>query len=1352
MDRSTFPEGVEVHQIDLQRTEQTKIQNVLIRQTESAVMGIVSGFQVALNASDNTKVDVFTGEAYAPNGEHIIGTQIQRGVALYSYVNTTVNYIVAVYVEVAGAPEPHEVNGSLQTTRSIGSYKITSYDVAAYNLLPATSTTSITDAAGNIITTTNYATDALDRITILASVTAAGAGVNLSPTAISSPPPFNSAISEAPNTPYIGMLITFVDHTTPTGEAAIQLTLSGTTYQVSFQAPGDATFGTAVAVTEDGFYNVVSPSSHTITVQITYLQLPNPVTTSPVYVTFTNIYTQAIPRYSPEDFQHRSMLGTGVPTVNNPHGLSLADIGGNGESALAVHEITEHVNGILPTSASTLLASYVYRVPAGPDELQLTDFLIGDVAMVNGVRVGELISPTQAFPFGRVTAGGNSGPGMGAPPGLTSTVPAIFFTDGSSANYPGSPTTVPGPTHELFSIFLDPFGNLNRVKRATLYSPIPPSVYGTLTQTSAMQQWLQIVGCSDGLNTIGGTDKNIVIANGTDPSHNYIWVAFDTTQSLPWAGNGGTEPRAVAVSAVGEAAPTTTRYRLYASNEIDWIDIVWYRWAATTTSPFPTSTNTSYSENVRFYTPITTPSEMKICQVCWTGYDAGGHLGSGFDSGDSSYSGAAYQNPSPYHLFDTRVFGNLDADNVASDALTQINNADIIEGTGLVFDFDPDLMAANWPSDMPLYRGRQSNPYYWGRTFEGFYTEGTPAIFGTHTGTSIAATVFNYDDNMYSSVPEGNGTVAWNTDGSGNAYFVFSAPGEFTATISPTLPQFQATATELVGGVGLITIPSISGAYAVVINVTTQPTASSSGTFTVEFAFSSPFITWLSTIFSWSGNTITYPSFRVAYKGQIREIEGGTLTVPTPVSSGAVLTSQYLFVDSSNALKTSGTSYPTTNATIQRGSNPNTWGDTDVPTQLVTLGIVWCSTSAITAINQLPQPGWISGGQAQANVYNAGQSAATLAAASLLGPENTLVVVPGTPFLTWLLSRRMDTMTGVGKTLFGPDGTSIRTIGNLANPFSSNPILQFLGSSQYQGSIQTSGSGATASMELFTGTEANPALTLTGLSANVRSALSVGAGTPLPLAGQIRTSDSIGAGMTPEGTTAGSANLAGSLGVGVAAPLGNGLAYIFGSIGVGVSPVSATGNAQLATSLGVGTAPSNTVGRVDAAAGGKFVTTTTKAALAIGSAAVPSAGVEGDLYVDSTSHLLNEYSGITSSFTPIPQTIAYSGLINGITDASPVTVLSLANVPAGAYQLNLWIGNSGSPTNAPIVTVSYSGVNPTSSVAFPIGGGINNISKYLWTMTYPFYQSASATVALTVEAYTSSGDTLAAIAYLIKIA
>ena len=59
MDRSIYPEGVEVHQDDLARTESDRAFHILQRHLDTSIMGAVtSGDIVTVNGTDGTLVDV----------------------------------------------------------------------------------------------------------------------------------------------------------------------------------------------------------------------------------------------------------------------------------------------------------------------------------------------------------------------------------------------------------------------------------------------------------------------------------------------------------------------------------------------------------------------------------------------------------------------------------------------------------------------------------------------------------------------------------------------------------------------------------------------------------------------------------------------------------------------------------------------------------------------------------------------------------------------------------------------------------------------------------------------------------------------------------------------------------------------------------------------------------------------------------------------------------------------------------------------------------------------------------------------------------------------------------------------
>ena len=111
MDRSLYPEGVEVHQVDLERTETTKAFHILQRQTDSTITGVVSGFDVTINSGDNTLIDVASGTGYTPNGEYIEFSGPQTGLALSDYTASVTNFVLAIYTEIESDLQPHETSG-----------------------------------------------------------------------------------------------------------------------------------------------------------------------------------------------------------------------------------------------------------------------------------------------------------------------------------------------------------------------------------------------------------------------------------------------------------------------------------------------------------------------------------------------------------------------------------------------------------------------------------------------------------------------------------------------------------------------------------------------------------------------------------------------------------------------------------------------------------------------------------------------------------------------------------------------------------------------------------------------------------------------------------------------------------------------------------------------------------------------------------------------------------------------------------------------------------------------------------------------------------------------------------------
>lgn len=353
MDRSLYPEGVEVHQSNLAFTEDEKIFHILQRHKDNSKTGVVYGLEVTVNTGNATLFNVAAGYGYTPNGEMAeLGTS-RTAIALAEYTNGIDNLVCLVYSETHDNLQPHETNGNVYSTEANRSVRLKVFTQTQYDDL------SYTDA--------NLDNDAKDRILIIATITAKGTGSTFVNDDINNADLFTNAITVTNLTNNItGVDVTSVDADTTTGTATLEYVYGNGTLR--YIAPGDSS-GDIVNVLSGGNFTLKScPSEKIITIYVSSILLP--ITDEVDSLNVDNLYYNQAQRHSAEDAQHRSLLGSGIPTLNNPHGLTLSDLGASG-TPIEEHQATFHANGILRTSDSSTLFAYVNTLTT-PDTLNIT--------------------------------------------------------------------------------------------------------------------------------------------------------------------------------------------------------------------------------------------------------------------------------------------------------------------------------------------------------------------------------------------------------------------------------------------------------------------------------------------------------------------------------------------------------------------------------------------------------------------------------------------------------------------------------------------------------------------------------------------------------------------------------------------------------------------------------------------------------------------------------------------------------------------------------------------------------------------------------------------------------------------
>jgi hypothetical protein len=362
VDRSLYPEGVEVHQRDLVRTETTKIDHIKRRLQDVAITGVLSGGAVTPNGVLVT-VNPFTG--YTNGGEYVSYNNTES-LSLIDYTSGAKNYVVAVYTEQDTNLEPHETNGESYPTSAVASLRLVVLSASEYASLPATDS--------------NLSNNALDRVLLLAVVTASGTGISLTNANITYSSDFGGAIIATNTTGNIGgVTVLNTEKTTPTGNGVLALTVAGPVKTVTWKAPNDGFAGSAVDISVSGTYVLYSGNALQY-IRISVIGSSLPVASISDTIQISNIYAQTVPRFSAEDIQHRTMIGTGALTSTNPHGLTAADLGVS--DLFSNHQQIFHNNGILPGSSASFLNTTVFT--SGADALDIGAPSSGDRFYVNG--------------------------------------------------------------------------------------------------------------------------------------------------------------------------------------------------------------------------------------------------------------------------------------------------------------------------------------------------------------------------------------------------------------------------------------------------------------------------------------------------------------------------------------------------------------------------------------------------------------------------------------------------------------------------------------------------------------------------------------------------------------------------------------------------------------------------------------------------------------------------------------------------------------------------------------------------------------------------------------------------------
>lgn len=395
MQGSLYPDGVLIDHNALRRTETSKAAEILRNRLDWTSRGVYTGGEVTVNGIDTTRIDVAELSGFVPTGESIETTSDYYSILLDDYTASAVNYVVAIYTETNTNRQPHETNGNSYATAAQAAWRIRVYEESRFLALPASDE--------------NLGNDARDRCLLLAKVTANGVGVPLTASNIFSPTVFNDLLYATPKVPVTISGVTIIsvssDSTPGTGVLDYEF-IAPATYKLRWNPVGSA-WGVGVGwetFTLDEIRDLPGPAGTSIRVSVALPLMSTVVGTVSENIVITNLYYQEIPRLTAEDSLHRHMIGSGIVSPINPHGLSIEDITGDSLSYLDEHQDVMHANGIWRGSSANALLCTVNTATVTQDSINIMAPGTSDFYYVNGKKLSTAdISNLNVFTAGAGT-------------------------------------------------------------------------------------------------------------------------------------------------------------------------------------------------------------------------------------------------------------------------------------------------------------------------------------------------------------------------------------------------------------------------------------------------------------------------------------------------------------------------------------------------------------------------------------------------------------------------------------------------------------------------------------------------------------------------------------------------------------------------------------------------------------------------------------------------------------------------------------------------------------------------------------------------------------------------------------
>lgn len=401
MKHSLFPNGVVVDQDALTSESQAKADAILQRHKDTSTMGIVSGLGISVG-STASRIKINPVNGYTPNGEYIQIDDAIDNQVIPSVSAGTKLYVLAIYTETEGTPQANDDTGATVNTVATSTYRIAIYTEAEYN-----------DGVTLPETDSDLSHNAKDRALLLGIVTSVGPGGTLSANNIANAAPFNAIIGIA-NQPVniIGVSVTGVDNNTIAGNGI--LTYTPGSVSIKWRAPGESVDGPSVnigTVGEETPYTLFSDGGRSIFIRVTSNKLPLGNSDVVDVITIFDIYTQNTSHFTARDEHHRHLLGSGTPSLKNPHGLTIDDLGGTNADtlgALAIHRLEQHPSMFGINNSAGGGAASIDTSPS-PDTILISSLVAQDYVFVGGNVITTITVPSGGAVVPNIPANANPG-------------------------------------------------------------------------------------------------------------------------------------------------------------------------------------------------------------------------------------------------------------------------------------------------------------------------------------------------------------------------------------------------------------------------------------------------------------------------------------------------------------------------------------------------------------------------------------------------------------------------------------------------------------------------------------------------------------------------------------------------------------------------------------------------------------------------------------------------------------------------------------------------------------------------------------------------------------------------------